>query len=96
MQESKAKQTGKQKSCLPCKIWQKIYQFYPAPLILLNTKYKTENTKYMVHTRQGNVRDFFFFKLKEFSGNSVMCQEKKKKTIFCKICQRIIWEFYSY
>ena len=35
-----------------------------------------------VHTRQGNVREiFFFFKVRELSENSVMCQGKMK---FCK------------
>ena len=29
-----------------------------------------------VHTRQGNVREFFFFKVRELSGNFMLCQGK--------------------
>ena len=40
------------------------------------------HSNYRAHTRQGNVREIsFFFKVRELSGNSVMCRGKIK---FCK------------
>ena len=48
------------------------------------------HSNYRAHTRQGNVREFFFFSR---SGNSVMCQGKMK---FCKNVRKMSGFMHSF
>ena len=63
-------------NALTVKVYEKLKKIYT------NNPEFAQNCKYSItifcraHTRQGNVREFFFFKVRELSGHSVICQEK--------------------